>query len=97
MPEPRLAQVAAIADQLARELEPCRALPGVRDVRVRGAIGVVELDRPAERVALMRAFIERGAWIRPFGNIVYLTPAFTIPADDLSRLTAAIHVVLAAP
>ena len=95
--EPRLAQVAAIADQLARELEPCRALPGVRDVRVRGAIGVVELDRPAERVALMRAFIERGAWIRPFGNIVYLTPAFTIPADDLSRLTAAIHVVLAAP
>ena len=95
--EPRLAQVAAIAEQLARELEPCRALPGVRDVRVRGAIGVVELDRPAERVALMRAFIARGAWIRPFGNIVYLTPAFTISAPDLSRLTATIHAVLAAP
>ena len=45
----------------------------------------------------MRAFIARGAWIRPFGNIVYLTPAFTISAADLSRLTAAIHAVLAAP
>ncbi len=93
--EPRHQQVAAISAQLRAELEPCRALPGVLDVRVLGAIGVVELDRPAERAPLMRAFIEHGVWIRPFGNIVYLTPAFTISPDELSTLTAAIHATLA--
>ncbi len=93
--EPRLAQVAAISTQLRAELAPCRALPGVRDARVLGAIGVVELDRPAERAALMRAFIEQGCWIRPFGDIVYLTPAFTIAPDELSRLTRAICKTLA--
>ncbi|MGE5467630.1 MAG: adenosylmethionine--8-amino-7-oxononanoate transaminase, partial [Ignavibacteria bacterium] len=67
--EPRLAQVAAIEAQLARELEPCRALPGVVDVRVKGAIGAVELDSPA--ATLRAAFVARGVWLRPFGNIAY--------------------------
>jgi adenosylmethionine-8-amino-7-oxononanoate aminotransferase len=88
--EPRLAQAAAIGGQLKRELAPCRGMPGVRDVRARGAIGVVELDRPAERAALTRAFVDMGVWIRPFGNIVYLTPALTIAPDELSVLTSAV-------
>ncbi len=94
--EPRLAQVAAIEAALARDLAPCRDLPGVVDVRVKGAIGVVELDRIADAAALCRRFVAEGVWIRPFGRIVYLTPAFTIAEDELATLTGAIRRVLQA-
>ena len=92
--EDRLGQVAAIARQLEAELAPCRDLPGVRDVRVRGAIGVVQLEPMPELNALKSRLIERGVWIRPFRDIVYLTPAFTIAPDELSCLTRAIRAVL---
>jgi adenosylmethionine---8-amino-7-oxononanoate aminotransferase len=92
--EPRLAQVAAIAAALERGLAPCRGLPGVRDVRVKGAVGVVELDRIDDLDRLKRRFVEAGVWLRPFGRIVYLTPAFTIDEDDLGRLTDAVVQVL---
>ena len=82
--EPRLAQVAAIAAALAQGLAPCRGLPGVKDVRVKGAIGVVELDRIDDLDALRARFVDEGVFVRPFGNVVYLTPAFTIGADDLA-------------
>jgi adenosylmethionine-8-amino-7-oxononanoate aminotransferase len=81
--EPRLDQVAEISTRLAEGLEPCRDLAGVRDVRVKGAIGVVELDAIADLNALKRAFVEAGVFIRPFGRIVYLTPAFTISGTRL--------------
>ena len=93
--EPRLDQAAAIAAQLKAELEPCRALPGVIDVRVMGAIGVVQLDRQAD--ALRERFPPLGVWIRPFRDIVYLTPPLVIEQNDLSSLTSAIHTVLAEP
>jgi len=92
--EPRLAQVAAIAAQMARELEPCRALPGVVDVRVMGAIGVVQLAAP-DAARLRPAFVERNVWVRPFGDIIYLAPPFVIDAADLATLTGAVHDVLA--
>ncbi|HZM07387.1 MAG TPA: aminotransferase class III-fold pyridoxal phosphate-dependent enzyme, partial [Methylocella sp.] len=92
--EPRLAQVAAIEAALVRGLEPARALPHVRDVRVKGAIGVVELDRIDDLGALKRLFVEAGVFVRPFRNIVYLTPAFTISKEDLHRLTGAVVSVL---
>jgi adenosylmethionine-8-amino-7-oxononanoate aminotransferase len=92
--EPRLAQVAAIAAQLERELEPCRELPEVRDVRVKGAIGVVQLRRPPKLEALRARFVQRGVWIRPFGDVIYLMPPFVIETEDLARLTCAIHDVL---
>jgi len=93
--EPRLAQVAAIAEQMRSELEPCRGFAGVRDVRVRGAIGVVEMEKIADLAALRARFVEQGVFLRPFGNVIYLTPAFTIAPDDLSRLTGAIATVIA--
>jgi adenosylmethionine-8-amino-7-oxononanoate aminotransferase len=93
--EPRLAQVVQIAQRLEAGLAPCRALPGVVDVRVLGAIGVVQLSAPPDREALKRAFLERGVWVRPFGDIIYLTPAFTISDAELDQLTAAIVSVLA--
>lgn len=92
--EPRLAQVAAISGALERGLAPCRAMPGVRDVRVSGAIGVVELERIEDLDALRRRFVEAGVWVRPFRNIVYLTPAFTIEQCDLSILTRSVVDVL---
>ncbi len=92
--EPRLAQTAAINAQLTHELAPCRNLPAVKDVRTFGAIGVVELHHIANPAALRTAFLKHNVWIRPFRNIVYLTPALTITQAELSQLTTAIHAVL---
>src|SRR3984885_12243281 len=92
--EPRLDQVAKIAAALRQGLEPCRALRGVKDVRVKGAIGVVELDRIDDLNALRLRFIAEGVFVRPFGSIVYLTPSFTIAEDELAALTDAIRRVL---
>ncbi|WP_428394462.1 adenosylmethionine--8-amino-7-oxononanoate transaminase [Lichenicoccus sp.] len=92
--EDRLGQAAVIADQLAAELEPCRALPSVLDVRVRGAIGVVQLTLPVDLDGLKRRLVAAGVWVRPFRDIVYLTPALTIDTASLSRLTAAITAAL---
>lgn len=92
--EPRLEQVAAINRHLTEALEPCRTLPGVKDVRVLGAIGVVELEKIANPDALRQRFIAENVWIRPFRSIVYVTPAFTIPPEDLRILTDAIYRVL---
>ena len=65
-------------------------MKGVVDVRVLGAIGVVELETIADMNGLRARFIDAGCWIRPFGNIVYLMPAFTIGEDDLARLCDAV-------
>jgi adenosylmethionine---8-amino-7-oxononanoate aminotransferase len=92
--EPRLAQVAQIAEQLRAELEGCRALPGVRDVRVQGAIGVVQLERAPKLDALRRRFVEHGVWIRPFGDVVYLMPPLVIGSEHLALLTDAVGRVL---
>ncbi len=92
--EPRLAQACAISAALAAGLEPCRGLPNVKDVRVLGAIGVVELFAIPDPAALRTAFIAQGVWIRPFRTIVYLTPALTIAPDDIAVLCTAIHRVL---
>jgi len=88
--EPRLQQVAAISAALLQGLEPCRNLPGVKDVRVKGAIGVVEMEQIDNLDALRARFVDEGVFVRPFGNIIYLTPAFTIAADELKILTDAV-------
>jgi adenosylmethionine---8-amino-7-oxononanoate aminotransferase len=92
--EPRLAEVAAIGQGLRAGLAPCRDMPGVHDVRVMGAIGVVELDAIDDIDALRRRFIAEGVFVRPFGSIVYLTPAFTISPDELGALTNAVVSVV---
>jgi adenosylmethionine-8-amino-7-oxononanoate aminotransferase len=62
---------------------------------VKGAIGVVELDRIADLGDLRARFVEKGVFVRPFGSVIYLTPAFTIGEEDLARLTSAIVDVVA--
>jgi adenosylmethionine-8-amino-7-oxononanoate aminotransferase len=88
--EARLLEIAAISAALAQGLAPCRGMPGVKDVRVQGAIGVVELDRIADLDGMRARFVEEGVFIRPFGATVYLTPAFTISPDELATLTGAV-------
>ena len=92
--EPRLQQVAAISAQLTTGLAACRSLAGVSDVRVQGAIGVVQLARSPRLEALRQRFVAHGVWVRPFGDVVYLMPPLVIGRDDLERLIAAVYDVL---
>ncbi|MDB5480960.1 MAG: adenosylmethionine-8-amino-7-oxononanoate aminotransferase [Caulobacteraceae bacterium] len=87
-------QVARIAAGLEAGLAPCRDTRGVVDVRVRGAIGVVEFTEPVEVARLCGRFAEEGVWIRPMGKVVYLTPPFTITDSELGKLTTAVCNVL---
>jgi adenosylmethionine-8-amino-7-oxononanoate aminotransferase len=83
-------RIAAIEAQLLRELSPCLAQAGVAEVRVLGAIGVVQMHKPVDMAAAQFFFVEQGVWIRPFGTLVYLMPPYIIEAAELSQLTAAI-------
>ncbi|MDR3506863.1 MAG: adenosylmethionine--8-amino-7-oxononanoate transaminase [Caulobacteraceae bacterium] len=84
------ADVARIDCGLREGLEPCRHAPGVVDVRVMGAIGVVEMDSPVDVNGLCARFAQAGAWIRPMGKVIYLTPPFVISDAELALLTGAI-------
>jgi adenosylmethionine-8-amino-7-oxononanoate aminotransferase len=90
-------QVARIAAGLEAGLAPCRAAPGVVDVRVKGAIGVVEFDQPVDVGGLCARFADEGVWIRPMGKVVYLTPPFTVSDGELGQLTAAVRKVVGQP
>lgn len=94
--EPRLDQAARMEARLEAGLAPLRAIDGVVDVRAMGAIGVVELDQlPLPLLTrLRRGFTDRGLWVRPFGRVVYLTPALVMEEGDIDRLCAGIGEVL---
>ncbi len=84
--EPRLEQAKAIGALLAEKLESARGLPGVADVRVKGALGVIQLEGMRDLDWLKARFIEEGIWLRPFGDIIYTTPPLTTDADDVARI-----------
>jgi adenosylmethionine-8-amino-7-oxononanoate aminotransferase len=88
------ADVGRIEAGLTTGLAPCRDAPGVVDMRVRGAIGVVEFDQAVDAGDLCARFVDEGVWIRPMGKVVYLTPPFMIGDDDLERLTGAMRRVI---
>jgi len=87
-------EVLRIEGQLRAELAPCAAMAGVKDVRVLGAIGVVELHQPVDMASIQKRFVDKGVWVRPFGRLVYLMPPFIITDRELSRLTTAVCEVL---
>ena len=87
---PWRSRVGDIESQLQRELGAFRGHAAVRDVRVFGAIGVVQTHRPVPVAELQAVFVKRGVWIRPFSDLIYLMPPYVISADDLTCLTSAI-------
>ncbi len=83
-------KIEDIEQQLRRELEPAKNAVSVADVRVLGAIGVVEMQNPVDMALLQKFFLDQGVWIRPFNKLIYLMPPYTINSEDLSRLTDAL-------
>jgi len=92
--EPSRERVARIEAGLAVGLAPARALRGVADVRVLGAIGVVELDEPVDMAVVQPAFVDAGVWIRPFGRLVYTMPPYIALPAQLERITRVICEVI---
>ncbi len=88
------ARVRSIESQMRTELAPCAALATVREVRVLGAIGVVEMHAPVDLRTLTTRFVEASVWLRPFGRLVYMMPPYVIDPADLSVLTGAVRHVL---
>jgi adenosylmethionine---8-amino-7-oxononanoate aminotransferase len=76
-------------------LEPCRGLPGVTDVRVLGAVGVVELAQPVDLTIVQPALVDRGVWLRPFGRLLYTMPPFVSTDCDVATITGAMYATAA--
>jgi adenosylmethionine-8-amino-7-oxononanoate aminotransferase len=90
------ADVARIEDGLAAGLGPARSLEGVHDVRILGAIGVVQLSKPVDVASVTRVAVEHGVWLRPFRDLIYTMPPYVIGDEDLERITTAIVAAAAA-
>ena len=88
--------VTRIEAGLEAGLAPAREIPGVRDVRVLGAIGVVQLDHAVDTAAATRAAVAAGAWLRPFRDLVYTMPPYVCSPDDLAVITSAVCAAAAA-
>lgn len=87
-------RVLAIEAQLKKELAACNDLPVVKEIRVLGAIGVVALNRDVDLAWMTKKFIDKGIWIRPFMNLVYIMPPYIISSSELTQITQAIYEVL---
>ncbi|WP_158967627.1 adenosylmethionine--8-amino-7-oxononanoate transaminase [Paraglaciecola sp. L3A3] len=87
-------QVAQIEQQLKNDLLPCKNLESVADVRVLGAIGVVETKSAVNVAEIQKEFVKQGVWIRPFGKLVYIMPPYIISQPQLKQLTSAIYKAL---
>ena len=90
------AEVRGIEAALRAGLAPARALPGVADVRVLGAVGVVALDHPVDVAAATAAAAGHGVWLRPFRDLVYTMPPYVCAPDDLAAITSAVCAAAAA-
>jgi adenosylmethionine-8-amino-7-oxononanoate aminotransferase len=89
-------RVAQIEQGLRQWLSPCEQMHQVAEVRCLGAIGVVEMKQPVNMIEITRQFVEAGVWVRPFGKLVYLMPAYVIGDEELERLCQSVVAVVGA-
>jgi adenosylmethionine-8-amino-7-oxononanoate aminotransferase len=89
----RVQHIELKLDQL---LSPCRELPQVAEVRCLGAIGVIEMKQPVNMAPMVRQFVDAGIWVRPFGKLVYLMPAYVISDPQLEQLCTSLIEIVAA-
>jgi adenosylmethionine-8-amino-7-oxononanoate aminotransferase len=87
-------RIKQIEQQLIIGLEQCKDYPPVKDVRVLGAIGVVELHQPVNMQKIQPQFVDAGVWVRPFNHLIYLMPPYIISKDDLNFLTNAVATII---
>ena len=88
--EPRLEQVAGIEEMMRDRLIVLNDDSNVNSINVRGAVGAVRMDQPIDVDSAVSFFVERGVWVRPIRDTVYLAPAFTVAENELSKLCDAI-------
>ncbi|QYJ77599.1 adenosylmethionine--8-amino-7-oxononanoate transaminase [Shewanella acanthi] len=88
-------QVSAIEQQMREELKDAANIPSVKDVRVLGAVGVLEMHQSVNTAQLQQQFVDLGVWVRPFANLIYIMPPYTISTSQLSQLTSAMKQVAA--
>ena len=88
-------RVMNIEQQLKHWLTPCDELPQVEEVRCLGAIGVIEMKQAVDMANIVPSFVEAGIWVRPFGKLVYLMPAYIINDEDLAQLCQRLALVVA--
>ena len=92
--EPRLQQASAIEKQLERELTPLAHVPGVVEIRVKGAVGAVQVFDLHNLDWLKAQFVDAGVWLRPFGNVIYTMPPLTVTPSELTSITSAMAEIL---
>jgi len=88
-------RIASMSRAFSQHLLPCRSWDGVAEVRIKGGIGVLELDQPVNMAAITRRFVDKGVWIRPFGKLVYVMPPYVISEEELGTLLTAMTEVVA--
>ncbi|MCP4387530.1 MAG: aminotransferase class III-fold pyridoxal phosphate-dependent enzyme, partial [Gammaproteobacteria bacterium] len=89
-------RIGQIEQLLTQSLSPCEQMPQVAEVRCLGGIGVVEMKQPVKMDEITRQFIEAGVWVRPFGKLIYLMPAYVITDQELEQLCRSVVAVVAA-